>query len=177
MALSTGCKLLCYATHSCRENRRPQLVVKGTKGTLTWLHEHHYEIKWESGSCERHEIPGNFETKITMADAVIARLQGETAHICTTKIAYEHLRLVEALHAAAPIVDIPAQYLEQRDFVTSRWMELREIEAAIDQAAEKGSLWSKMKLPWSHPACAYEPAGENLPVGEKKSLTRSALVP
>jgi hypothetical protein len=80
--------------------------------------------------------------------------------ICTTSIAFEHLRFIEILHAA-PIVDIPEHHLSRRDFVTSHWVEIQGIEALTDQAVAEGRLWSELNSPWSGRTSAAEP-GEHL---------------
>ena len=147
--LDRGIELHACATHSCREERVPALRIEGTHGSIEWVQESHYEIVGRSGERERHAVPGKLETKLMMADAVLHRFENPAARICGTGIAAEHVRLVERLHAAAPIVDVPAAHVRRRQSATGDWREIAGLDAAIDEAAARRCLWSEMDVPWA----------------------------
>lgn len=151
-ALSGGVQLRFYATHSCHEERVPRLRLEGTLGSLEWEQESHYKVLRLARAVSEHPVPGKFETKLMMADAVMARLEGRPARICTTAIASEHTRLIGMIHAAASIVPIGPRYLRRRETATGKWTELRDIESASDQADAQKSLWSELGVPWAQPA-------------------------
>ncbi len=147
-ALTGGAELRVYVTHSCEEDRVPQMTMDGTRGRITWVQESHYELT-VGGETTRHEVPGKMETKIMMADAVMARLDDPAVRICSTNIALAHLRLVDAVHQTAQILDIPTEYVRQRIDGSAQWREIAGIEAAIDEASRDGRLWSDLKVPWA----------------------------
>lgn len=153
--LDGGAELRVYATHSCEEERVPRMTIEGSRGHLTWVQESHYEIVDREGRRQRHSVPGKIETKLMMADAVLARFDDPQARICGTAIAIEHLRLVEAVHQAADITDIPAEFVRRRTAASGSWREIIGIEAAIDEASRRGQLWSELNVPWARPAGCF----------------------
>ncbi len=150
--LEGGPCLLVYATHSCEEDRVPLMTVKGSRGELTWVQESHYEFAYADGRRERGSVPGKIETKLMMADAVLDRFDRADARICGTSIALRHLQLVDAVHQAGSIVDIPTNHVRQRVAASGSWREIIGIEAAIDRASREGRLWSELGVPWARSA-------------------------
>jgi predicted dehydrogenase len=160
VALSGGAQLRFYVTHSCHEERVPRLRLEGSLGSLEWEQESHYKVLRLARAAEQHPVPGKFETKLMMADAVLARLEGRPARVCTTAIASEHTRLIETIHATAPITPVGPRYLRRRETTTGKWTELRDIETASDQADTQKCLWSELGTPWAHPAVTCMPPPE-----------------
>jgi predicted dehydrogenase len=155
--LSGGAQLLIYATHSCHEDRSPQMTITGASGQITWVQESHYEVTLFSGGKKRYPVPGKFETKLMMSDAVLQRFELLETRICDTAMALEHMRLVEAMHTASPIIEIAPQYLRRRSTVTGEWSEILGIEEAIDSASAQGRLWSEIGVPWAQRVVPFEP--------------------
>jgi predicted dehydrogenase len=153
--LSNQARLCFFLTHSCVEDRTPRLIVKGTEGTLAWTQESDYELQLRGGLVERYAIPQKFETKLQMADAIVARMNGQAARVCTTEIALEHARVVEAMHTAAPIHTLSSPWLEHRQSQQEDWLQIKGIEAACDRGTTEQLLWSEQKLPWSQPASTW----------------------
>lgn len=161
--LSTGPMFRFYVTHSCAEDRVPVIAIEGTRGHLEWVQESHYTVTRPDGSQRREPVPGKFETKFMMSDAVLARFKDPQARICSTAIAYEHLRFVEALHAAGPIADIAPTHVRRLHASGDDWRQIIGIERAIDEAAASGRLWSQMNLPWASPTPASKTNGVHPP--------------
>ena len=150
--LAEGPELRVYVTHSCREERIPRIMLEGTNGTMEWIQESHCNLATVDGRKERVAVPGKFETKLTMADAVLARIDDPSVRICGTGIAIEHLRLVEAVHKAVQVVDVPAEFVRRRVANSATWKEIVGIEAAIDESSRHGRLFSELAVPWASPA-------------------------
>lgn len=155
--LAGGARFLIYATHSCEEDRTPSLRIRGSRGELTWVQESHYEFIYADGRRERGIVPGKIETKLMMADAVLERFDRSEARICGTAIALRHLRLVDAAHQAAKVVDVPERFIQQRVAASGHWRAIAGIEAAIDRASQSEQLWSEQGIPWAQPAGRYSP--------------------
>lgn len=153
--LEGGAQLRVYATHSCEEDRVPTVTIEGSQGRLSWVQESHYEITDRKGCHERHPVPGKIETKLMMADAVVARIGDPDARICGTAIALEHLRLVDAVHKSGPVANIPTRFVRDRTAASGKWREVAGIEAAIDEASITGKLWSELGVPWAQPASSF----------------------
>jgi hypothetical protein len=147
--LGGGVELRAYATHSCHEERVPMLRIDGTRGAVEWVQESYYQVIGRDGRRERHPVPGKFETKLMMTDAVLARFHDPAARICGTEIAFEHTRLIEMMHASAPIADVAPSHIRRRQTTTGDWREIIGIDAAIDEAAAQRRLWSEMNIAWA----------------------------
>jgi predicted dehydrogenase len=150
--LSSQAQLFFFLSHSCAEDRTPRLIIRGSKGTLSWRQESDYELQIDGRPLERHAIPRKFETKLQMADAVVARVNGEPSRICTTEVALAHARVVEALHRAAPINPLTSPWVEAHSTPQETWLRIKGIEAACDRGVSEQCLWSEQGLPWAHPA-------------------------
>ena len=155
--LSTGPQLSFYVTHTCREERVPSILIEGSRGRIEWVQESHYDLTTLDGASRRHAVPGKFETKVMMADAVLARFNDPAARICSTAIAFEHLRFVESMHASASIVDVAPDHIRQLHASGEEWRQIVGIERAIDQAHDGRLLWSQINFP------RRESAGETAP--------------
>jgi predicted dehydrogenase len=153
--LKEGPELRVYATHSCREERVPRVVLEGTAGTMEWFQESHCNVSAPDGRRERILVPGKIETKLMMADAVLARIDDPRARICGTRIAIEHLRLVEAVHKAVQVVDVPEEFVQRRVANSATWKEIVGIEATIDESSRSGRLFSELSVPWAGPSGCF----------------------
>ncbi|HTO02300.1 MAG TPA: Gfo/Idh/MocA family oxidoreductase [Opitutus sp.] len=153
--LTEGPELRVYATHSCREERVPCVVLEGSGGTMEWVQESHCNLTTKDGRKERIPVPGKFETKFMMMDAVLARIDNPQARICGTAIAIKHLHLVEAVHKAVQVVDVPDEFVQRRVVNSSTWKEIVGIEATIDESSRNGRLFSELSVPWAGPAGCF----------------------
>lgn len=150
-ALSTGITADFYVTHSCAVETRPVVRIFGTEGSIEWVQESHVELHRDGRPTTRTPIPGKWETKLMMGDAVLARCEGRPARVCTTAVATEHVRLVQALHSPGlSIRTVPKRFLrlterEKGDPVPA----LAGIEEASERGASTRRLWSELKLPWA----------------------------
>lgn len=133
--------------------------VEGARGRLEWVQESHYEITTREGGRRRHEVPGKFETKLMMSDAVLARFDDPGARICSSAIAFEHLRFVAAAHAAGPIRDVAPEHVRRLQASGQDWRQIAGIELAIDGALTSHRLWSEMDLPWCAGVSGAPPNG------------------
>jgi predicted dehydrogenase len=147
--LGSSTELRFYATHSCVDDRVPRMSIEGSRGGIEWVQESHYDLISPTGTRTRHPIPAKFETKLMMADAILARFDNPQARICGTAIAREHIRLVEAIHAAAPIVDVPVEYIRAEPAPAGEKRKIVAIEAAIDRADAQRVLWSECEVAWA----------------------------
>ncbi|BET68319.1 hypothetical protein ASA1KI_32370 [Opitutales bacterium ASA1] len=94
-------------THACRTPREPEIVIRGTAGSAAWMHDRDCWVRPDRGQETRLRLQSYDYTRRVMFDSVLARLQDSSAWICGTDIAIKHTALVESIHAAAPIADVP----------------------------------------------------------------------
>jgi hypothetical protein len=70
------------------------------------------------------------------------------------------MRLVEAMHATAPIVDIPAAHLRRSHTPAGEWREIIGIESFIDAADSRQLLWAELDVPWAQRVVALAPRNQ-----------------
>jgi len=101
-------RLWLGASHACALEREPEIVIEGERGHLTWRHEQEYVIETNHGR-ECLPLPQAEETRRMMMQAVLDRLAGRPATLCTPEMARHHTALVTAIHDSAAIVTAPGR--------------------------------------------------------------------
>jgi predicted dehydrogenase len=99
------------ATHTCREVREPEIHLEGDAGRIEWKHERHCLLFRGDGSGEEKVLPDSTANRQSMFDAVLAKLRDPATLVCTTALAECHTAFVEAVHAAAQVQAVPAEFI------------------------------------------------------------------
>lgn len=95
-------------SHSSGITREPEIYLHGTGGRAEWWHEQRCVVIDATGGRQVFSLPTTEEVRRQMFDAVLARLNDPTAFVCTTAIAEQHTRLIEAVSQSGPVRDFPA---------------------------------------------------------------------
>jgi len=104
-----GVRFWFGASHACASTHEPEIVLEGSEGTLTWLHEREWRLETRSGAHERCALPDAQANRAAMMDAVLRRLADPTVFVCGPTLALAHTTLIERAHAAARIVAAPGR--------------------------------------------------------------------
>lgn len=99
------------ATHTCRQVREPEIYLEGSAGRVEWRHERSCVLLRAGGAPEERALPDSTANRQSMFDAVLARLRAPATIVCTTALAECHTRFVEAVHAAAVVQPVPAEFI------------------------------------------------------------------
>jgi predicted dehydrogenase len=110
--LSTDVELTCAATHSSRELRDPEIRIEGSAGQARWNYERECAVSPTGGEKIVRRLPSAMECRRFMFSAVLRRLRDATTEICDTASAEQHIALIEAMHAAADIQNVPPERIE-----------------------------------------------------------------
>lgn len=102
-----GVRFWFGASHACASTHEPEIVLEGSEGSLTWLHEREWRLETRSGARERHALPGAPANRAAMLDAVLRRLADPTVFVCGPALAEGHTSLIERAHAIARIHPAP----------------------------------------------------------------------
>jgi predicted dehydrogenase len=145
-----GCQLDFYGTHSSREISRPSLKIEGTDGRAEWEQDDHALIESSHPSWYFPSAP-EANTRERMLRAVLARLQGEPAFICTPELAAQHVKCVHALHTHFPIVPVPADALEDYRADDSVFTFIHGLDDALRTASQRGIGLAAAGLRWAPP--------------------------
>lgn len=100
---ATGIRYWFGVSHATATTRQPEICIRGTGGQVEWWHEQRCVVLNTQGNRQIFPLPTTEESRERMFASVLARLHDPSSFICTTSIALEHTRFIEAVHADAPV--------------------------------------------------------------------------
>jgi len=129
-----GIALYFAVTHACSEQVNPQIDILGSEGSISW------SIK------DKESV---VESRVVMFDKVIGHLNGSNGLVCDLNIAYRLTHCVNAMHAAAPIVNIPASEYSVQPSHNGNQFAINNIERIVQQCYSERRLPSELNIPWA----------------------------
>jgi hypothetical protein len=99
-------------SHATRDTRQPEIYLEGDAGSVEWHHEDHCVIITGDNHRELIPLPDAFACRRSMFDAALARLHDPATFICTTAIAEQHVRLIEAVQSTGKIRTISDEFID-----------------------------------------------------------------
>lgn len=109
---STGVQILFLATHSCPHARVPELILETEAGPIHWFHEHQILLPGTGGaSREVLPLPGTFETRLAMLEAILDALTSQPAFTCRLAMAESPIRVTSELQSL-PVEEVPIEQIE-----------------------------------------------------------------
>lgn len=111
---TSGVRFWFGVSHATADTRQPEICIRGTDGHAEWLHEQRCVVLNAAGHRKIFPLPSTEESRQLMFASVLARLTDPGAFICTTSIALEHTRFVEAVHSASAVQEFPASSVQWR---------------------------------------------------------------
>ncbi len=133
-------------THACTTAMEPEIVISGTNGSAGWRYEKEAWWSGRDGVIRRFDLPSAHGARQAMMDTVVRRLVDPAAAICTTQIAAQHTRLIEAIHAQLPIRQFPAEDVIWRGEGSQGIPEVTGLEAALRTAYGHGGLLESVEF-------------------------------
>lgn len=152
LQVGSGVEILFYASHAGEEEFAPEIELCGDNGSITWTYEHSYFIRRAGREVETVKITDQLDTRLSVMDAVIDRIEGRDTFIVEPGLAREHTRLVNAMHEFFPIHTIGPDQLEVRVAREGISHRIRGLDASIRNAVEQGRLFSEIGVPWAKAA-------------------------
>lgn len=107
-----GTRFWFGVSHAISETRQPEIAIRGSAGRAEWWHEQRCVILDTEGHRRVFPLPSTEEARELMFAAVLARLADPAAFVCTTAIAEEHTRLVEAVQQASVVQRFPQSEID-----------------------------------------------------------------
>lgn len=150
---ASGARFWFGVSHAIAETRQPEISIRGSAGRAEWWHEQRCVIVDAAGHRRVFPLPSSEESREHMFSAVLARLADPSAFVCTTAIAEEHTRLVEAVQHASSVRRFPDSEIEWNRDPASQ----SEIPCVRGLAASLGSAFAA-----GTPLASNHPFAENL---------------
>lgn len=174
-----GAEILFFGSHAGRADRAPAMRLVGERGEITWTYEGEYTVARDGEPVQRFAVASQLDTRLTVLEAVVARLRGAESFIVEPRLARSHTRLMNALHDFFPIHDVPAAHLEVAEENGETFRRIAGLDEAIDQAMAAGRLWSETGAPWAirpeaHSLAGYDAFGGGLADPEAAELAAPA---
>lgn len=145
----SGVEILFYGSHAGAQDLVPEVKLCGDAGTITWLYERTYTIERTGRLRETQRVPDQLDTRLQVLDAVLTRIETGRGFIVTPELAREHTRLINALHERFPIHRIPEEHIERKLRDGGTFHQIRDFDAIVADAAERGVLFSGTSAPWA----------------------------
>ena len=144
-------------SHSCRQNREPELYFEGSAGRIEWWHEQRCVIVPKGGApAETHPLPDITATRRAMFACVLARLRDPSTFIFDAALSEGHTAFIDAVHRASPVQTVPASLISWEDLQFTHWSGripvIRGIEDAFDRALAQGCTLARAGFTLDTPA-------------------------
>lgn len=129
------------ASHACASTHEPEIVIEGSAGTLTWLHEREWRLETRGGLRERQPIVDAHANRAAMMDAVLRRLTDSSVFVCGPELASAHTSLIERIHQVAPITPAPGPVeIRHLDGIEGEVVCAPQAERLLREAFARGTL-------------------------------------
>lgn len=147
-----GIEILFYGSHAGAEEFPPEVQIIGDEGSIVWGYESFYTVVRGKRPVEVLPVPNQLDTRLTVLDAVMDRLEGKSSFIVEPALGREHTRLMNALHDFFPIHTVPGANVSRLKSRTGVFSRIRDFDAVVAQAAERNLLFSETGAAWAVPA-------------------------
>jgi len=151
---AAGGDILFYGTHAGSENLAPEIDLIGDRGAIRWRYEQAYTVTRNGEADLVLPVPDQLDTRLSVLDAVLDRLEGRAVRVVEPALAREHTRVVNALHQFFPIHSVDAACVRQDEQADGVHRRIRDVDAVIARCAGRRELFSEGAAPW-----AVGPAG------------------
>lgn len=136
-----GAQLWFGVSHTSAAIREPEIYICGSKGRAEWWHEQRCVLIDEAGHRQVFPLPSAEETRRLMFAAVVDRLYHPSTFVCSTAMAEEHTKLIEAVQRSGPVRDFPESsitWVSDQTGLSERPV-VCDLDEAMDEALVQGS--------------------------------------
>ncbi|MEY4488521.1 MAG: hypothetical protein RIQ79_1029 [Verrucomicrobiota bacterium] len=140
-ATEAGVQLWFGVSHASASIREPEIYISGSKGRAEWWHEQRCVLIDEAGHRQVFPLPSAEETRRLMFAAVLDRLDHPSTFVCSTAMAEQHTKLIEAVQHSGPVRNFPEAsitWVADQDGRSERPV-VYDLDEAMDEARLQGS--------------------------------------
>jgi len=146
---ATGAKLLFLVTHCSSESFGPEIVVRGTEGSIRWDFSTTTITSGDNRETFETEPVDNVRTRIMQR--LRERIADPDTFTCDLNIAGTQTLVVNGAHESSPVRDIPAGFITRTPADDDVKTVITGIDKAMHQAFEQEKLFSELDVPWAVP--------------------------
>ncbi len=149
--------LYFFGTHCPAGYLDPEIVARGTEGRIEWKLDGTTRVVRKDGE-EVYQGEGNFGRE-RIAVALLDRLQGGDAFICTLDIASRQTLVVNGAHESSRIHAVPEAHIITPYEGNAERIVIAGVDDAINRGFEEEALFSELGVPWAVPGAVFPMAG------------------
>jgi predicted dehydrogenase len=149
-----GVEILFYGSHAGTEEFPPEVQLIGDEGSIIWGYESFYTVMREGRPVEVLPVPNQLDTRLSVLDAVMDRLEGKSCFIVEPALGREHTRLMNALHDFFPIHAVVGANVSRLKSRMGVFCRIEGFDAVVDEAVERKVLFSETGAAWAVPSGA-----------------------
>ena len=106
----TGIPLLLYSTHACIETLDPEIIVRGTGGTILWTRTGSI-IESKNGTRQEEKLTDRRDLRELVMNSLLDAVHGGSSFYCDLEMAAQQTIVVNAVHEACEIHPVAGQTL------------------------------------------------------------------
>lgn len=144
----TGIPLLFYSTHACTETLNPEIIVRGTNGTIRWTRAGSV-VESKDGTTREQKPMERRVLREQLMNSLLDTVHGGASFYCDLETAAQQTIVVNAAHEACEIFSVPGQTLRGDD--GSVITVIPGIEEELNRAFEKERSFHDGNVPWARP--------------------------
>lgn len=152
----SGVQILFAVTHSSSIREDPVIELLGSNGAIRWEINEAQTTGPNDRKGTPYSSPSPTDSRNLMFARVLAQIHGQEREACPLEEARKHTLVVNALHGAVPIHDIPDSFRISCEGENGIQHEIKGINDALGRTFESGALLSELGLPWTTDATAVE---------------------
>lgn len=156
-----GVEIVFAVTHCSAEKEDPVIDLLGEYGNLRWEVESALTLRPSSHATRHIELQPNAKTVIFRR--VLEQIRGLAPEWCRLEDARKHTLVIDALHRAIPIHDIPPEHRSTLEGSTGIQHFIPGINELLTRVSREGLLFSELGAPWAR--------------GAKSALIEETLIP
>lgn len=170
----SGTDILFAVTHSSSIREDPVIDLLGETGVIRWGINDAHLAGSNGRSASRSSHPSPSDSMEIMYARILAQIRGQKQEACNLEEARKHTLVINALHEAVPIHDIPEASRISNDAENGTQHGIKGINDALSRSFATGALFSELGLPWTTGATTVEISAAREFVGPLRSDSREA---
>lgn len=159
--LDSEVQLYFWGTHACEANRNvgPEMELQCESGSICWSHRGAL-IQHKGGDSEELSALQGNTLRDAMIDAVLQRVQGHAAFLCTLDMALSQTLCANAAFESCPVIPVFQDVVDEVPTANgASRVVIRGIDALIEECYATESMFSETGAAWALPGSSLQVSG------------------
>lgn len=136
-----GVEVSILFSHTGSDMIGPELLVEGSRGSLYWKFNSHWELRPDDAEWIRQRVSSALEMRVSMIRQVLARVRSPEVSVFTPRQAMAQVQAVSLAHAGIHIQSLPKEIIHRsKDEKGAEWLEVDGLKQAGLKFFKSGKL-------------------------------------